>query len=215
MKLEVSCTVPRAVHLRELPETYRKMPILGRGATSVVLQDPDPNYVLLLTKDAIKSDWQTQSWGLAIGEHVEEYTANAHRKLHLRDYPLYVIRLPKLYPLSRSERAHMRKWMHLITKELRNEIAMERLANHGMRKTTAAPMAAARVSKSLRTDERFAAFEHREKFAHMLEFLTNYNDWLIDLHGANVMKNVEGELVICDPIISASLYQDLFGREAW
>ena len=99
MELTEADRIGTALWRSSIPQKYKKYPILGQGATSIVLDKGDGR-VLMLTRDTMKMEWLTRNWGLDIGEVIDEFEVHHQKSRTLGEMPVYVIDLPLLYPLS-------------------------------------------------------------------------------------------------------------------
>ena len=202
----------RAVQLQEILPQYRNYPVLGRGVTSVVLQDTDPDHVLILTKDEIKAEWLRLPFGLGLGQYLEEYTATRHRRFHLNGLTITVLRMPKLRPLTRSERAGVAKWTSKVWVAF--DVHKKQRLREKNSENTAKAMAADYMADFLRTNDVFKECPFREQLADVFDFLINYEDWVLDLHGGNLMMDTHNNIVITDPIVSKKLLDMVFTQHS-
>ena len=56
MRVHEYNVIGSAVRLNEIPPQFRKLPLLGRGATTIAFEK-DSKTVLIFTRDSIKKDW--------------------------------------------------------------------------------------------------------------------------------------------------------------
>ena len=83
-----------AVRLDEIPPQYRKLPLLGRGATTLAFEK-NPSTVILFTRDTMKKEWLTH--GIHVVTHSE--MINPVKSNHIKgmdELPLILIEMPKL-----------------------------------------------------------------------------------------------------------------------
>jgi len=204
----------KAIRLDEIPDDYRKLPILGRGVTSIVFA-LDADTVIMFTRDPMKVEWLTSSWGLDLGQHVHEikgYNVKIHK---LRDFDIHAISMPRMFPLSPEQRRVVKKeidQLQVYTHKFHNEL---------------------RYDKNYRSDKARNEEVHRRLLSEyqenhedsillpFLEFLTMYegNQGLIDLHLGNVMSDAHSNIVVVDPVISKEILeysharsQEIIGR---
>lgn len=190
-----------SVYIQELPEKYRKLKVLGKGATSIVM-DAGDGTVLMFTRDRIKKDWLAGTAGNeAIGSWEETIEGNKYKHPTMGDRDIYVIRLPKLKKLSLENARKIRM-------EMKNFDSLPReLVNQYLKGT-------GHTEESIRY-AKFSAF--RDKYPDsilipILDFLENYHvkqyGW--DLAVRNVMEDEDGKIYIIDPIVERELLADLY-----
>jgi Lhr-like helicase len=182
----------------EIPERYRKYPLIARGTTSAILEK-DADTVIMLTKDEIKKDWLFHELGIA--KYIESFDSR-HDKLG--DMPIYVLEMPRLYPLSREQ------------KKIANDLAKLLASKMSKHRT----MTNRHWKKDLINDfyEYFDQWNENNAEPHMLEqlvnFLANYSvdqyEW--DLRQGNFMQSKDGELVILDPIVDKEIRDAFRGK---
>lgn len=202
-----------AVHLNELPEVYRSMPIIGRGMTSIVLQDPsDDKKIFLVTKDSTKVDWLLCGFGLALPgtRHVEEFDSYRHRNYKLRDFTITVISLPRLYPLTQKEKGDCKKWFEKVSTDF-YALAYKHMRQK-INQDTAYGMAASEMSNLLEDSSEYKECPYRENLIGFFDFATNYEKWMPDLHCGNILKDAEGRLILLDPVVSKELFDAIHKR---
>lgn len=187
--------------LASLPEVYRNLPKLGQGLTSIVLDKGDGK-VLMFTRDAIKQEWLTRNWGIEIGDVVDELHGIRHKKMEIRDMPVYVIELPKLFKLNlenqRKVKAEMKRWEEVYGQtrfklgQAGKYPSLEILQKDAMNK--------------------FCAQYPDGLFTHIFEFMMNYDNVGVDIAIRNTMQDKDGNIVFVDPMVSQDLIKTMYGR---
>lgn len=193
-----------SIRLSEIPKKYSVNPEevlpwnkrfgrLGRGATSIVINDPnDPDKVLVFTRDDQKKDW------LVFGQHglavkwLDTFNSKGNGK-DLADFPIYILSMPKLKPLNKEQAAMIQEQAH----ELIHLLAI----NHGYGKE--------HDVYQMYMDER-----PNSPIVPVLEHLENYNpeQFIIDIHKLNFMQDNKGKIYAIDPVLSRELYKVLQKR---
>lgn len=201
---EINAAARRAIFINEVPEKYKKYPVMGRGATSIILDAGHD--VLVLTRDELKRSWLTDPFGLNIGEDVEELEVRGHKNRQLSDIPIYVLRMPKLKKLSPQNKRKLKKslkeffeiWDKNYNKYFRQ--AMQRkIRKHDITQYTAS-------DTLIELEDR----DPHNMFVDFLRWSTNYGNWTLDFHNGNFAENDKGEIVLLDPIVAKSLYDKLY-----
>jgi len=180
-----------------IPEKYKQYPIIGRGATSIVL-DYSPDSVLILTRDSMKADWLTH--GLHF-DYIECLDISHRRSRILGELPVYVIKAPKLYPLSPKNKKAIK---HAIIQY--NDIVYNQPCLHALH-----------TNQSKQHIELPDAFQrYLEKvpdglFSQLINFLMNYdtNMYHEDFLMRNFMEDFYGNVILIDPIVDAELLAEL------
>lgn len=176
--------VGTAMWRNSIPEKYKKFPIIGQGATSVVLDKGDDN-VLVLTRDAMKKDWLVQTWGLGLGKWIDSFAAHHQKSRDIGDMPVLVIEMPKLYPLSLENKRIIKKsieqYYAVVGYEVNQKIVYK-------------------FNKYLETYP-------NGLFSHLVDFLQNYDvdQYSIDFLIRNFMQDKNNEIVLIDPIVSRDI----------
>jgi hypothetical protein len=171
-----------------IPAKYKQYQVIGQGATSVVLDKGDGN-VLVLTRDAMKKDWLVQDWGLGLGEWIDGFDAHHQQSRDISDMPVFVIQMPKLFPLSLENKRTIKK----AIKQYEDVVGL-RLTQDQVKKFN----------------------DYLEKypdglFAQLVEFLQNYDikQYGIDFLTRNFMQDSKGQIVLTDPIVSKEIVDAL------
>lgn len=199
----------------EIPEKYRKYPLINRGTTSAILE-LGPEEVLMLTKDPIKKDWLTHELGIA--ELIDAYDSN-HPKLGVMT--TYILKMPRLYPMSKENRKLARDLEELLRRMNREADRM----NNDLDITILRGMSRKQIMRSykeniIRAFWRYFEDEYDEtangehKLRKLIDFLANYDpdqyEW--DVRQGNFMQTKTGELVVLDPIIDKEILDTFRGK---
>lgn len=190
MKLEAASRIGSAITIPEIPDRFKMLKIIGRGATSIVLEKDD-NTVIVLTRDDMKEDWLNKmgsanylgSFG-SIGSGINNFT--------FREYPIKAWSMPKLYPLKGPNRTKVRK----IVKDFESAVSHYTLN---------------RAEQIRLLDEFIEEYELKFKKQHELSdfknFIVNYDEsqFYFDIRQANFMQDKEGNIVVNDPVASKEI----------
>ena len=213
--IQEASRIGTGVRKDEIPERYRKYPLINRGTTSAILE-LGPEEILMLTKDPIKKDWLTHELGIA--EMIEVYDSR-HPKL--KDMPIYVLKMPRLYPMSKENRKMARDLEELLRRMNREAHEM----NQGLGIGQLRGMTRKQIMRNYKENIIRAFWEYFEneydEFTHgdhklrkLIDFLANYDpdqyEW--DLRQGNFMQTKDGELVVLDPIVDKEIL-DTFRRK--
>jgi len=188
--IKINEAVPCAVHYKSLPEIYKNLPKLGKGMTSLVLDNGDGT-VTMFTRDRFKQDWLTGYMGLRLGDHVDTLEALGHSKIKVRDFVVYVLKLPKLYKLDANNKKIVNREIDIWNKFHSN-------AYWGYKGYAKIDL----YNKFIETYPDSILTE-------MFEFLLNFDpdDLSVDLGARNFMQDSNGEIVVLDPIVDIKLIQ--------
>lgn len=210
-KINEAARIGTGVRKDEIPEKYRKYHLINRGTTSAILE-VDVNTVLMLTKDSIKKDWLVNELGIA--DMIDVY--NSHNP-KLGNMTVYVLKMPKLYPLSKENRRISRDLVELLRLMKRNANKKNQEKYIGnLRK-----MSRRQIDRSYKVNiinsffEYFDEYEQTAQQEHTLTqligFLSNYDvdQYVWDLRQGNFMQTKDGELVILDPVVDKEIL-DIF-----
>lgn len=180
-----------AVYASSLPQVYKDLPKLGKGMTSIVLDKGDGT-VLMFTRAAIKHEWLTRPWGIEIGKTVDELTL-PHKRMEVRNMPVYVVELPKLYKLDSKNKA-------LLKKELENWNKIYRSFGMGNHRT-----------RFIDDANKFIDEHPDSILVPILEFMMNYDNVGFDVAFRNTMQDAQGNIVFIDPLVDGELLSYLRG----
>jgi hypothetical protein len=180
-----------AVYKSNIPEKYRQYPILGKGATSIVL-DAGPDKIIMITRDDIKTEWLMQSWGLGIAKYIEKinYSRNP-RSSQMSAIPIHVLEMPKLFPLSPANKKIIKTALVEIDK-IYNELYYKEKSE---------------LRRKIKILNLYLERHQNGLFRKLALFLKNYepDQFSLDLHMKNFLQDSDGKIVIVDPIISEDL----------
>lgn len=181
-------SIGSAIEPYEVPSAYADLPVIGRGATSIVLRK-DEDTVVLMTKDPIKAVWLT-SQGLA--SKVGEFTSTKARVPALRKFPIHVIEMPLLLPLDDANRE--------IVEDLRTEFKNVALQAWSANKKRTPGFETKQIIKHFSADEQHRLYP-------VFQFLKQHpwNRYDFDFEPENFMQTKDGSIVVVDPMISTTL----------
>lgn len=181
------------IHKKEIPADYRGLPILGIGTTSMVLEK-GPETVIMLTKDGIKKDWLVNE--LEIAKQIN-WRDSYHPKL--KDMPIYVLELPRLYPIDSKTRKAAKDLIKTY-EDIRSK-AMSKI--HSFTGNYGRKIKENMISLFYEFFDEYSKNNTDDHILYQLvSFLSNYNvdQYVWDLRMANLMQDKEGNLIILDPI---------------
>lgn len=181
-----------AMRLDEIPREYRVHKVLGRGATSIIL-DYDASHVLMFTKDSMKKDWLVN--GLEFAEQMDVVSSRGHHIPALKEVDIYVLKVPKLYKLDPNNRKRVTRFINEYN-AINRKVPMSRNKNQEV------------VRKYLDHIEEFEEmFDSEHHFKKLMNFLADYdsNQYYFDLGTRNFMQTADGKIVVSDPIVSSEI----------
>jgi hypothetical protein len=179
-----------SVRLDEIPPQYRKLKFLGRGATTLAFER-DAATVIIFTRDAMKLDWLRD--GIRM---VQDYQIiNPVKGHHIRgmtQLPLFMVIMPKLYPLDAANR---RK----VTDEMRKFTEITRSIGLGPNKTWS--------EKLNKVIDAYYAQHPDSVVLPLLEWLMNYDpeQFYMDMGARQFKQTATGDIVLLDPVVSKEL----------
>ena len=178
-----------AVRLDEIPPQYRRLPVLGRGATTIALAK-DEDTAILFTRDEMKSDWLRN--GIHIVTHREVVVpARAHHLAGMNDIELWMLEMPRLRKLSPENARRVRQELKTFTEILTKH--QHKIRNpHGVISAVSAEY-----------DD-----EHPDSLlAPLFYWLLNYDpsQYHLDLGQRQFLETMDGEIVLVDPVVSSEL----------
>lgn len=199
MRVQEYNVIGSAVRLNEIPPQFRKLPMIGRGATTIAFEK-DPETVLIFTRDSIKKDWLMHGLHMVTQSEIIE-PARSHHIKGMSDVALWAITMPKLFPLSTENK---RK----VTKEIKNWIDLSSQVrtrsldrNYKLDKV-----------KYISTLSNLYQEEHPDSIlAPLFDFLINYDphQYVLDIGNRQFKQTADGKIVLLDPIVDQEL-MDLF-----
>lgn len=183
-----------AVRLDDIPAKYKKLPVLGRGATSIALDEG--NTVLLLTRDTMKLEWLRS---INIAYVLEHFNSGSHIQ-GMRELPIYVVRVPKLFKLDTANRRVAMKAVKEFNTLHWSLISKDRYVNGKNAKKQKKEESFRALAKHFTEDE-----DH--VLAPLFSFLSDYDvdDYNFDLGIRNFMQESKGKLIVSDPIVLSEI----------
>ncbi len=110
LAIEAANRIGSAIALNEIPAKYKHLKVLGRGATSIVLEET-PDTTLMFTRDYIKKEYLEHSFK---AEEVGNYTSYNKTYPKMRELQIYILRMPRLYPLSKENRIKVKSILKIF-----------------------------------------------------------------------------------------------------
>ena len=204
-ELDESNRIFSGVRLDEIPQKYKHLKVLGRGATSVVLEK-DNDTVLIFTRDAVKTDWLTQSWGLALAKWVDSYDSHKHHIRAFNEKPINILEMPKLYPLDLKNKRIVRDILKDFEKIKSSAYSKSYgRGNYSDREFKIGIINQYQEFYNDHDDE----FEDDRQLRNLIDFLSNYDekqyDW--DLGPRNFKQTQDGKLIVLDPVVDRELIE--------
>lgn len=190
MRMQEANVIGSSVRLDEIPPAYRKWKLLGRGATTLAFER-DAHTVVIFTRDAMKLDWLRD--GIRM---VQDYQIlNPVKGHHIRgmmELPLFMVVMPKLYPLDAENK---RK----VTAEMRAFTDITRRIGLGHHK-----MWHEKLSKVV---DAYHDQHPDSVVLPLLEWLMNYDpeQFYMDMGARQFKQTASGDVVLLDPIVSKEL----------
>lgn len=180
-------SIGSSIHLDKIPAKYRNLKLIGRGTTSLVF-DYDNDYVLMLTRDPMKHDWLQQSGLGTTLDVIDVY----HPKKAIRDLDVYVMKVKKLYPLSKENKKK--------TKVLINWLQKHKMAFLKFRDSNT--QYALKIMEMLEMD-----FTDQDSLREFFDFIINYDSsqYYYDFHMGNFLEDSDGKIVAIDPVVDKSI----------
>jgi hypothetical protein len=189
--------IKKAVHKSEIPPKYRDLPVIGRGNTSIIL-DLDEANVIMLTRDAMKKDWL--AFGLRFTDDWDEVDDITFTNYKFKDFPLYAIKMPKLFKLDGANNQKVNKEMAFWKK------AFEEVAGGIYQYNTSKKWQQQETLSKL--VEHYESNGMEDSMIHtVLEFLMDYNpdQWNFDIAKRQFAQDKEGNVILIDPIVDSDL----------
>lgn len=196
-KQAVLAGVKKAIYLKEIPKKLIEgMTLLNRnkGATSLIFLKPDKENVRVFTRDSIKYEWVTQSWGLKLGEYVDTIETTMY-SYKFDGEPIYVFDMPVLYPLSPENKKLVNKILKLFNDiQRKSRFDSYKILNNIWD-----------LYNQYDEDEVPIEIEYLNTLAN---FLSNYPDmYNFDISLRNFMQDSYGELIMLDPVVSRKVIE--------
>jgi hypothetical protein len=192
--LEAASRIGSAVTIPEIPDRFKMLKIIGRGATSIVLEK-DPETVIVLTRDDMKTDWMNRSSTANFIGNFDGLNSKG-ANFAFRELPIKAYSMPKLYPLDGPNKKRVRQ----IIKEFQIIDRKYQLNN-------------TEKANELRelADEFELKFNKRHELAEFADFIVNYDEsqYNFDFKQNQFMQDKAGNIVVNDPIVSREI-MDIF-----
>lgn len=197
MKIQEYNVIGSAVRLDEIPPEYRKLPLLGRGATTLAFA-LGTDQVILFTRDTMKREWLRDGLRMVHDEQIIN-PVKSHHIRGMSELPLFMIKMPRLYPLNSENRKK-------VTQEIRAFV--EYTQNEKVKSPRDWPQGLVKMIDVYHQDH------PQSQVLGLLEWLLNYDpdqfEW--DLGPRQFKQTASGELVLLDPVVSSEL-MDLFKQK--
>jgi len=194
LMLEAANRIGSAVTIPEIPDRFKMLEIVGRGATSIVLKKDDDT-VIVLTRDEMKTDWMNHS---SVANFIGNFDGLNARGTNstFRELPIRAYSMPRLYPLDGPNKKRVRQ----LIKEFETI----------NRKYSLTKQEKANELREL-TDEYELKFNKRHELAEFAEFIINYDEsqYYFDFKQNQFMQDKAGNIVVNDPVVSKEII-DLF-----
>jgi hypothetical protein len=190
--------------LTEVPEKfYKGLKMIGRnnGSTSYAFE-VDADTVRIITNDFMKRDWLTKEWGFSVGRLVEEVKPVIN-KWSKSDLWLFIIDMPRLYPLSKRNKEFVLTAFRALIKRgysLRKE-RLDDLYNF-FGGITKGGEQGSRILRLL-----FGVFKFIKEYDYDLE------DYEFDIGLEQFKQTKDGDLVLLDPVVSTEVLDVLWKRK--
>lgn len=177
-----------AVYKSEIPQEYKHLPVLGRGTTSIILDAGDK--AIVVTRDRMKSEWLQSPQAGPLATELEVFYSDKHRGWSVPDYPIYVLEMPKLYPLDLNNKRKIKQEMQKL-----NSLPNEKVTPNMY------------LGRNVAMAKTFLEMYPDSILRPLLEFLINYDskqfNW--DLAIRNTLQDKTGKIHLIDPIVSPDL----------
>jgi hypothetical protein len=198
--IEEASVVGSAVRLDELPKQYRTLPVIGRGASALVLKKDD-NTVLIFTRDQSKMKWLTHPMGIEVGGKVVDNfkVDGVHRIKSLRNIPIYVIEMPLLQKLDKENQALVKK-----------EAKIYEAATVYVESLFSGRPSHSKIMKAML--EFYRDRHPSSMLLGMIKFNAEYakNKMYVDLGVNNFMQTADGKIIIVDPVVNKKLFDMMY-----
>lgn len=187
-----------AIHKDKIPQKYREMKLIGRGATSLVFEY-DENHVLMLTRDEIKKDWLHRS---DLGDLIEVIDSD-HPERGIREKPVYVMKVKKLEPLSRDNKRKVKKIIEKLD-QIRMKLGFESKRKNDWKQPY--------INKAIEVLD--LEFNDQESVKEFFDFIMDYDpsQYGFDMGIRNFMQDKDGDIIAIDPVADSEII-DAFMRK--
>lgn len=179
------------VRLDELPKEYKHLKVLGRGATSITLLEENGKTVLVFTRDFMKLEWlvhgikEIRGQVKKLGSYIKPFINKIEG---IDKLPIYIIRMPLLYPLSQNNRRIVKKELKVFDDELYKRLSSKY-------KFTEVFVQLCSEWEELYPDSVLVPF---------CNFIIDYDpsQFRKDFGIRQFMQTIDGEIIFLDPVVS-------------
>ena len=187
----------RAITKREIPTEYQGLKVIGRGNTSIILEK-DPKTAVMLTRDSMKKDWLHFGIGITKDWKIHDIAAERHQ---FKDFPVFAIEMPKLYPMGPSAKIKVKKEFSFLNKALDDLSISESQIKD-------------RIPDLMEYYEEKGHDEHSIIYS-LLRFLSDYHpeQWSWDMGRRQFAQDADKNLILVDPIVDNKLREQMFSNE--
>jgi len=184
----------RAITKREIPTEYQGLKVIGRGNTSIILEK-DPQTVVMLTRDSMKKDWLHFGIGITKDWKTHDIAAERHR---FKDFPVFAIEMPKLYPLGPSAKIKLKKEFTFLNQALKDLGVQEYQIKN-------------RLPDLIDYYEKKGHDEQSIIYS-LFQFLSDYHpeQWSWDMGRRQFAQDADKNLILVDPIVESQLRRQMF-----
>jgi hypothetical protein len=176
---------------KEIPERYRKR-ILGKDETSIIVEDEDPNKVLIFTRDYSKVEWLVHGirrYNISPGEVLK---SSLYKLESVDKRPIICIRLQNLHFLSKKNKKLVKEQLKLF-KEIEKKCRLFSISE----------------SETQELIRREYQLHHEESILYpLMKFESKYKD-ILNLNEDSFMEDDKGNLIVTDPLIERKIIEFL------
>lgn len=192
MNLKEYNVIGSAVRLDEIPPHYRKLPFLGRGATTLAFEK-NPDTVIIFTRDTMKIEWLRDGLRMVKDQQLVR-PVRWHHIPGMQDHNLIMIEMPKLYPLDAANRHKVIKETNAFTR-LIMEYRLNRLQPRSW------------TTKLTQIMDDFVDLYPRSQILPFLEWILNYDpkEFFLDIGPRQFKQTSKGKIVLLDPVVASDL----------
>jgi hypothetical protein len=214
-KLKKILISKRTIYKNEIPSKYIEGLTLlnpNAGNTTLAYGDPNKEYVYIFTRDSIKHEWLTIDWSPnRIGEFVDEFESSSHR---LKDLPIYIIKMPYLYPLDNANKKIVKQIIARF-KNIYYSASKSSMEINQYTKNITLSIQDYILNKYPDIDIEYAE-DIPDKIDAIIfslyEFFKDYSDFIYDISIRQFMQTKDGELILLDPVASIEVVDYINGR---
>ena len=186
-KVNEANVIGYAIHKKEIPEKYRGKKIIGRGATSIVFED-GPDHVIMLVRDAIKSDWLHHS---DFAQYIETIDTPYSPTV---DQDIDVYRIERMYPLNAKNKKIVKFFFDKTSDVIYNAKHSDGINNYHKY-----------INKLVEITEEY--FSDHESIVNFVNFIMDYSkeQYSFDFLIRNFMQDKNGKIIATDPVVSMDI----------